>query len=261
MRAAGAAAEGGTDDEAYPAARPDVAGHGNTGKPDARRRDAAFRETEGPPPRRPRDRRGLPGGRAVATVQLRSGTRRRRNALFPRGGLLRPRLPRHASRAAGRLFARRPAAPRRRPARADARPRPAAVPQLAHRRRAGQPVRAVRESAPRHHRWRIGNEAHLRKPEHERPAHHSDSRVRDRGPGAQAASAESARGPPGGARRHRDEADARSQGRFARRAQEGPRHAAGRGSRWQPAVLGAACADERAAADGQVPRDADTATR
>ena len=90
------------------------------------------------------------------------------------------------------LFARRPAAPRGRPARADARPRPAAVPQLAHRRRAGQPLRAVREGAPRHHRRRIGNEAHLRKPEHERPAHHSDSSVRDRGPGAQAASAESA---------------------------------------------------------------------
>ena len=38
-----------------------------------------------------------------------------------------------------------------------------------------------------------------------------------------------ARRPAGGTRRHRDEADARAQGRLARRAQEGARHTAGRG--------------------------------
>ena len=73
---------------------------------------------------------------------------------------------------------RRPAATRGRPARADARPRPAAVPQLDHRRRAGQPVRHVHEGAPRHHRRRVRHEAALREPEPEPEARDPDARVR-----------------------------------------------------------------------------------
>jgi len=45
-----------------------MADHGDTGKPDARRRAAAVREAEGPPGRRPRDRRGLPFLRADAAL-------------------------------------------------------------------------------------------------------------------------------------------------------------------------------------------------
>ena len=148
-----------------------------------------FEKPKGHPAVVRRDRRGLPVLRADAAVQLRAGGRRRRPPALPRGDVVRSALPHPAHRAAGRSHVRRPASARGRPPRADARPRPAAVPRLDHRRRTRQPVRRLREGAPRHRRRRIRHEAAVREPEPEPAAGHPDARVRGRTARAQAPSA------------------------------------------------------------------------
>ncbi|MCK7468788.1 MAG: hypothetical protein MZU91_12140 [Desulfosudis oleivorans] len=139
-------------------------------EPDARRRAAAVRQAEEQPGGRPR-RSSRPARTYQPTPPFNyipelGGTRLPQ---FPGGDSLRSRLPRAAHRAARRRDLRRPAAAGGRPARAVARPRPAAVPHLAHRRRAGQPLRPVHQGAPRDHRRRLRHQAPLREPEPESP--------------------------------------------------------------------------------------------
>ena len=171
-----------------------------------------------------------------------------------------PALSHPAPRTAAGIHLRRPSAPGGGPARADARSWATAVPQLVHRRSAGQSVCALHEGAPLYHPRRR-HEAAVCKHELQPSEWSPDARVRRRSARAQAAPAAGPGRPPRGARRHRDQADARTARRFDHRHQEGAVDPAGRGPGRQRTVYGASRADERSAADGPVGRNPFPASR